>query len=148
MLEAAGIGFTIHRYAYDAGAASIGLHAAESIGAPASQLLKTLMARVDGKAVIAILPSDRQLATKRLAAALGGKSAAMMPPAEAERISGYKIGGVSPFGQKRRMPVVIEAAAMAEPLVYLNGGQRGLQLRLALGDAAKLLGATIAAIVA
>ena len=85
---------------------------------------------------------------KKLAAALGGKAAVMMKPADAERVAGYKVGGISPFGQMRRVPVAIEISAMAQDLVYINGGQRGLQLRLAPDDAARVLGARVAAIIA
>jgi Cys-tRNA(Pro)/Cys-tRNA(Cys) deacylase len=85
---------------------------------------------------------------KKLAAALKGKSATMAPVPDAERITGYKVGGVSPFGQKKRLPTVMEAAALAEPYVFLNGGQRGLQVKLAPADAVKALGAATAAIVA
>ena len=67
---------------------------------------------------------------KKLAAALGGKSAAMMAPADAERLTGYHVGGISPFGQRKQVPTAIEESALAEPYVYVNGGQRGLQLRL------------------
>src|SRR3546814_10557477 len=85
---------------------------------------------------------------KRLAAALGGKSAAMMPAAQAERVSGYKVGGVSPFGQPRRVPVAIDADALTHPRVYINAGQRGLQARLDPRDAAKVLNAVVAPIAA
>jgi Cys-tRNA(Pro)/Cys-tRNA(Cys) deacylase len=85
---------------------------------------------------------------KKLAAALGGKTAQMMKPADAERISGYKVGGISPFGQTRRIPTVIEEQALAQGLVYINGGQRGLQVRLSPNDATTLLKAVIAPIVA
>ena len=85
---------------------------------------------------------------KKRAAALKGKSAAMAPVPDAERITGYKVGGVSPFGQKKRLPTVMEQAALAEPYVFINGGQRGLQVKLAPSDAVKALGATAATIVA
>ena len=112
-------------------------------------MLKTLIALVDGKPVCVILPSDREVSMKKLAAAMGGKSAEMMKPAEAERISGYRIGGVSPFpGQMRKLRTAIEAAALSEPYVLVNGGRRGLQLRLDPRDAAKLLDAVVAPIVA
>lgn len=83
---------------------------------------------------------------KRLAAAVGGKSAQMMKPADAERITGYKVGGVSPFGQKKRSPTVLDAAALVHPLVFVNGGQRGLQAELSPKDLVAALGATVAAI--
>lgn len=145
-LEGAKIPFSVHRYDYDPDADRIGMQAAEALGEPPARVLKTLMALADGKPVLAILPSDRQVAMKRLAAALGAKSAEMMKPADAERLSGYKVGGISPFGQMRRVPAVIEESALAEPFVYINGGQRGLQVRLAPADAAQLLAATVAAI--
>jgi Cys-tRNA(Pro)/Cys-tRNA(Cys) deacylase len=83
-----------------------------------------------------------------LAAALGGKSAQMMTPADAERLSGYKVGGISPLGQMKPLPVAIESQALAHDQVYLNGGQRGLQVRLNPGDLADLLCATVAALMA
>ncbi|HEX6001943.1 MAG TPA: Cys-tRNA(Pro) deacylase [Hyphomicrobiaceae bacterium] len=129
-LQQAGIAFTVHSYAYDPDADSIGLQAAEALGEPPARVLKTLMALVDGKPACVVVPSDREVSMKRLAAAIGGKSAQMMKPAEAERISGYKVGGISPFGQMRKVPTVIEAQALAHDLVYINGGQRGLQVRL------------------
>lgn len=147
-LEAAGVIFTVHSYDYDPGADRVGLQAAEALGEDPARVLKTLMVLLDGKPACAILPSDREVAMKKLAAALGGKSAAMMKPADAERLTGYKIGGISPFGQAKRVPVMIEAAALDHDLVYINGGQRGLQVRLAPGDAVAVLGAVAAAVVA
>ena len=148
MLEQAGIAFTVHSYDYDPDAESIGLQAAQSLGEPPERVLKTLLTLVDGKAACVIVPSDREVSMKKLAAALGGKSAQMMKPAEAERVSGYKVGGVSPFGQMRPVPVVLEQQAMAHELVYMNGGQRGLQVRLNPNDAAALLKAVVAPLVA
>jgi Cys-tRNA(Pro)/Cys-tRNA(Cys) deacylase len=104
------------------------------------------MAEVDGKPVCAILASDREVAMKRLAAAVGGKSAQMMKPADAERTTGYKVGGVSPFGRKRPTPVVLDAAALAHAQVFVNAGQRGLQARLAPTDLVAALGAVVAEI--
>jgi len=147
-LERTGIAFTVHSYDYDPSAERVGLQAAEALGEAPARVLKTLMLLVDGKPACAILASDRELSMKRFAAALGGKSAAMMPAVQAERVSGYKVGGVSPFGQPRRVPVVIDADAMAHALVYINAGQRGLQLRLAPQDAARFLAATVASIAA
>ncbi|MES2498564.1 MAG: Cys-tRNA(Pro) deacylase [Pseudomonadota bacterium] len=148
VLTQAKVAHSVHLYDYDPGGERVGLQAAEALGEPASRVLKTLMIEIDGKPACAVIPSDRELSMKKAAAALGAKSAAMMKPADAERITGYHVGGISPFGQKKRVPVAIEAAAMAEALVYINGGQRGLQVRLAPGDAAKALGAVVAALVA
>ena len=146
MLDRAGITFTIHTYDYDPDAERIGIQAAESLGEPAARVLKTLMAIVDGRPVCAIIPSDQQVAMKKLAAALGGKAAEMMKPADAERITGYKVGGISPFGQTRRVPVAIEAEALDQPYVYINGGQRGLQIRIDPKEAARILDARVAAL--
>lgn len=147
-LDKAGVAFTVHTYDYDPGADKVGLQAAEALGEVPARVLKTLMVLLDGKPASAILPSDRELSMKRLAAALGGKSAQMMPVPQAERVSGYKVGGVSPFGQPRPVPVAIEAAALDHALVYINGGQRGLQVRLDPHDVVTTLGAVSAPIVA
>ncbi len=147
-LAAAGTAFTVHSYDYDPNADRIGLQAADALGEAPERVLKTLMVLVDGKPVCAILPSDREVAMKRLAAAIGGKAAAMMKPADAERITGYKVGGISPFGQARRVPTVIEIEALDQPFVYINGGQRGLQIRIDPKDAVRILDARVAPITA
>ena len=148
MLVKAGIAFTIHEYDYDPDADSIGLQAAAAIGEDPSRVLKTLMALVDGKPACVIVPSDHEVSMKRLAAAFGGKSAQMMKPAEAERVTGYKVGGISPFGQMRPVRTAIEEQAVVHDLVYMNGGQRGLQVRLAPRDAVAVLKAVVAPLVA
>jgi Cys-tRNA(Pro)/Cys-tRNA(Cys) deacylase len=148
MLEQAGVGFTVHTYDYDPDADRIGMQAAEVLGERPERVLKTLMASVDGKAVCVIVPSDREVSMKKLAAAFGGKSAQMMKPAEAERLSGYKVGGISPFGQMRRIPTAIEAQSLAHEYVFMNGGQRGLQVRLSPRDAVTVLDAIAAPVVA
>ena len=145
-LQKAGVEFVLHAYAYDPDAPRIGLHAAESLGVDPARVLKTLMAEVDGKPVCAVLASDREVAMKRLAQAAGGKSAQMMKPADAERITGYHVGGVSPFGQKRRVATLVDAAALAHERVFVNAGQRGLQAELAPTDLVAALGATVAEI--
>lgn len=147
-LEQAGIAFTLHVYDYDPDAARVGLQAAEALGADPAQVLKTLMTLVDGKPACAVIRSDRELSMKKLAAALGGKAAQMMKPADAERMTGYKVGGISPFGQMKAVPRAMDAEAMAHALVYMNGGQRGLQVRLAPREAADLLGAVVAPLTA
>lgn len=147
-LEAAGVAFTLHSYAYDPDADSIGLQAAEALGAEPGRVLKTLMVMVDGKPALVIAPSDREVSMKRLAAAFRGKAATMTPPAEAERISGYVIGGISPFGQKRRLPVAIDLSAMAYPAVFINGGQRGLQIEASPTAVAAALQAIVAPVTA
>jgi Cys-tRNA(Pro)/Cys-tRNA(Cys) deacylase len=133
---------------YDPDAESIGLQAAEALGEPPSRVLKTLMAELDGKPVCVVLPSDREVSMKKLAAALGGKSATMMKPADAERLTGYHVGGISPFGQKKVVPTAFEVTALSEPYVFVNAGQRGLQLRLDPNDAVRVMNAVAASIVA
>ncbi len=147
-LERSGVAFTVHAYGYDPNADRIGLQAAEALGEKPHRVLKTLMALVDGKPACVIVPSDREVSMKRLAAALSAKSAEMMKPAEAERVTGYVVGGISPFGQKRRVPVLMEEAALAEPYVFLNGGQRGLQVRLDPKEALRVLGGRASPLVA
>lgn len=143
-----GTPFDLAEYTYDPGAERVGLQAAEAIGEPPQRVLKTLIAEVDGKPVCIVLPSDREASMKKVAAAFGGKAAGMTAVADAERITGYKVGGVSPFGQKRKLRTVVEESALAEPYVYVNGGQRGLQIRLAPADLLAAAEATAAAIIA
>lgn len=148
MLEAAGVAVTLHPYAYDPNADAVGLAAAEALGLDPALTLKTLMVEVNGRPACCVLPSDRQLSMKKVAAAFGGKAAAMMPPAKAEKLTGYKVGGISPFGQKRAVPTVIEAAACGAERVWINAGQRGLLLGIAPGDALQVLGARAVEVVA
>lgn len=140
-LDRAKVHYTLHTYDYDPAADSIGQAAAAALGEPAGRVFKTLMVLADGKPACVIAPSDREVAMKKAAAALGVKQAVMMKPADAERITGYKIGGISPFGQMRKVPVVLDASAADWETIYLNGGQRGLQVCLAPADAKNALGA-------
>lgn len=143
-LDKAKVAYDLHVYDYDPDAARVGLQAAESLGVPPAQVLKTLMTLVDGKPVCAVLASDQEVAMKKLAAAVGGKSAQMMKPADAERLTGYRVGGVSPFGQKRQVPTVVDEAALGHERVFVNGGQRGLQVRLVPADLIAALPAKVA----
>ena len=147
-LAAAAASFTVHAYDYDPDAESIGLQAAAALGEDPARVLKTLMALVDGKPVCVIVPSDKEVSMKKLAAAAGGKSAQMMKPAEAERVTGFKVGGISPFGQRRAVKTVIEMSALAQDHVFVNGGQRGLQVRLKPADVRDVLKAVAADVVA
>jgi len=147
-LQKAGVAFTTVTYEYDPNADRIGLQAAEAIGEEPRRVLKTLMAEVDGKAVCVVVPSDREVSMKKLAAAFGGKAASMMKPADAERATGYHVGGISPFGQKKQVPTAIEIAALDEPYVFINGGQRGLQVKLSPIDARDALKAVAAPLIA
>ena len=145
-LDRAGVAYTLASYDYDPGAERVGLQAAEALGVPPSEVLKTLMVLADGKPACVVLAPDREVSMKRLAAALGAKSAEMMKPADAERVTGYRVGGVSPFGQKRRCPVVVDQDAAALSAAFVNAGQRGLQARLAPADLVRALGAVVAAV--
>ncbi|KQV44239.1 MULTISPECIES: Cys-tRNA(Pro) deacylase [unclassified Rhizobium] len=147
-LSKAGVAFTVHAYDYDPSADRIGMAAAQALGEEPRRVLKTLMAEVDGKPVCVVVPSDHEVSMKKLAAAFSGKSANMMKPADAERLTGYHVGGISPFGQKKLVPTAIEEAALSEPHVFINGGQRGLQVRLAPVDAKTALKAVAAPLVA
>jgi Cys-tRNA(Pro)/Cys-tRNA(Cys) deacylase len=145
-LRQAGVAFSIHSYEYEGERGRVGLQAAESLGVPPGRVLKTLMAEADGKAVCLVVPSDRTVSLKKVAAVFGAKAARMMPPADAERLTGYVVGGISPFAQKRRVPVAVEERALDEPEVFINGGSRGIQVLMAPGDIVGLLDATVASL--
>jgi Cys-tRNA(Pro)/Cys-tRNA(Cys) deacylase len=141
VLEKAGVAFKLHEYDYDPNAARIGMQAAEALGVSPSRLLKTLMAKAGGQVVCVLIASDKEVSLKKLASAAGAKDAAMLPPAEAERITGYHVGGISPLGQRKRVKVFIEAGAMAHPTIVFNGGRRGLQIEIPPQELVKILGA-------
>lgn len=143
-LEKARVAFTLHEYDYDPNADSIGMQAAQALGVDPARLLKTLMAKAGSDIVCVLAPSDREVSLKKLAAAAGSKDAAMLKPAEAERITGYRVGGISPFGQKKRVNVFIEENAMKHETVIFNGGRRGLQIELPPAELVRLLGAKAA----
>lgn len=142
-LDKCGITFSVHSYEYDPAAERIGIQAAVSMGVAPRRVLKTLMAEVDGKPVCVLVPSDREVSMKKLAAAFHGKGAKMMRPADAERLTGYHVGGISPFGQRKPVTTVIDEAAMDEASVFVNGGQRGLQIELDPNTARNALGAIV-----
>jgi Cys-tRNA(Pro)/Cys-tRNA(Cys) deacylase len=141
-LQKAGVAFTLQEYDYDPNAARIGLQAAEALGVEPARVLKTLMARVGDKVVCVLAPSNREVNLKKLALVAGAKSAAMLAAAEADRITGYHVGGISPFGQKKRVRAFIEKSALPFERIVLNGGRRGLQVELAPDDVVRLLDAT------
>jgi len=141
-LSKAGVAFELHPYDYDPDAPRVGLQAAEALGWAPEQVFKTLMTLVDAKPVCVVVPSDCEVSMKKLAAAAGGKSAQMMKPADAERLTGFKVGGVSPFGQRKAVPTFIDETAILFDRVLINGGQRGLLLELAPDEAARASAAT------
>jgi Cys-tRNA(Pro)/Cys-tRNA(Cys) deacylase len=143
-LTRAGVAFTLHEYAYDPDAARIGMQAAEALGVDPVRLLKTLMAKAGAAVVCVLVPSDSEVSLKKLAAAAGVKDAVMLPAADAERITGYHVGGISPFGQKRRTRVFIAQSALAHGTILVNGGRRGLQIEIAPADLVRVLEATAA----
>lgn len=145
-LVAAGIAFTEHPYAHDPAAASFGLEAAEALGIEPDRVFKTLLAEVDGRLVVGVVPVTGKLDLKALAAAVGGKKAAMADPAVAERRTGYVVGGISPVGQKTAHPTVLDETVELWDTVFVSGGRRGFDIELAPADLARATSAVIAAI--
>jgi Cys-tRNA(Pro)/Cys-tRNA(Cys) deacylase len=143
----AGIQFKLHQYAHDASAESFGLEAAEALELAPERVFKTLLAQLDGRAlVVALVPVHRQLDLKALATACGAKKAMMAPVALAERSTGYVAGGISPLGQRKRLPTVVDASLLRQETVYVSGGRRGLEIELAPRDLVALTAASAAAI--
>lgn len=146
----AGVTHTVHEYAHDPSAASYGSEAAEAMGVDPDRVHKTLLAAADvggrEQLVVGIVPVSAQLDLKALAAAVGAKKASMADPAAAERATGYVVGGISPLGQKKRLPTVLDQAALAFPTVFVSGGRRGLEIELAPADLVRLTSAVTAPI--
>ncbi|WP_059009133.1 Cys-tRNA(Pro) deacylase [Streptomyces specialis] len=142
----AGVAFTLHAYAHDPAAPSWGEEAARALGADPGRVFKTLVAEVDGAWTVAVVPVAASLGLKALAAAVGGKRAAMADPAAAERATGYVLGGISPLGQRKRLPTVVDASATGHPTVFVSGGRRGLEIELAPAALIGLTGALVAPI--
>jgi Cys-tRNA(Pro)/Cys-tRNA(Cys) deacylase len=140
------IDFTLHPYEVDPDATSYGEAAAEALGISPDQIFKTLVTEVDGVLVVAVVPVAASLDLKALAAAASGKRAAMADPQVAERATGYVVGGISPLGQRRRLPTVVDSSVSGLATVYVSAGRRGLQIELAPADLLRLTGATTAAI--
>ncbi|MEV0056913.1 Cys-tRNA(Pro) deacylase [Saccharopolyspora shandongensis] len=138
------ISHQVHAYEHDPRAESFGLEAAEALGQPPERIFKTLVAEVDGKLAVGVVPVTGQLDLKALAAAVGGKKAKMAEIADAERATGYVAGGISPLGQKKRLPVVIDASATGFDTIYCSAGRRGLEIELAADDLVRLLDARVA----
>lgn len=143
-LTEAGIAFSTHAYEHDPAAASYGLEAAQVLGLPAEQVFKTLLADVDGELVVAIVPVVGKLDLKALAAAVGGKRADMADAKLAERTTGYVVGGISPFGQRKRLRTVLDETAILYDTVYVSGGRRGFDLGLSPDDLLALTDGTTA----
>jgi len=143
-LERAGVPFTVHEYPHDPRAESYGQEASQALGVSPDRVFKTLVADVDGALVTGVVPVEGQLDLKALAAACGGKKAAMAQVAAAERATGYVAGGISPVGQRKRLPVVVDASALGFETVFCSAGRRGLEIELAPADLVRAAGATVA----
>ncbi|RIK96372.1 MAG: Cys-tRNA(Pro) deacylase [Proteobacteria bacterium] len=145
--QEAGVEHAVLAYEHDPDAEAYGEEAARALGVPPAEVFKTLVAKTDaGQLVVAVVPVAQRLDPKALAAALGAKRVELAPPAEAERATGYVVGGISPLGQKRRLPTVIDASALAHARIHVSAGRRGLEIRLAPADLVRLVAATTAPI--
>ncbi|WP_369134599.1 Cys-tRNA(Pro) deacylase [Modestobacter sp. I12A-02662] len=147
-LERAAAPFTLHEYdpADGAGGHGYGEVAVAALGADPARVLKTLVTRVDGTLTVAVVPVSAQLDLKALAAAAGGRRAAMAEPADAERATGYVRGGISPLGQRKALPTVVDESALGFPTVLVSAGRRGLQVELDPADLVRLTRARTAPI--
>ena len=147
-LEEAGIAFTVHEYERGDDLHDFGREAAAKLGLDPDQVFKTLLVTADGETAVAIVPVSGKLALKAVGKALGAKRVEMCDPAVAERVTGYVRGGISPFGQKKRLPTVIDELATVFDVVYVSGGKRGLDIGVAPGDLIERLSAVVADIAA
>jgi Cys-tRNA(Pro)/Cys-tRNA(Cys) deacylase len=145
-LTEAGVAFTVHAYEHDPSHPSYGEEAAEAMGVSPERVFKTLVADVDGALVVAVVPVAGSLDLKALASAVGGKRAAMADPALAERTTGYVRGGISPLGQRKKLPTVLDSSAEVHGTVCVSAGRRGLEVELAPRDLASLTSAVLAPI--
>ncbi|MCL3993585.1 Cys-tRNA(Pro) deacylase [Streptomyces lavenduligriseus] len=145
-LTAAGVDFTVHSYDHDPSHPSYGEEAAEAMGVSPDRVFKTLVAEVDGSLVVGVVPVSGSLDLKALAAAVGGKRATMADPALAERTTGYVRGGISPLGQRKKLPTVLDDSAGAHPTICVSAGRRGLEVELSPKDLAALTDAVLAPI--
>ena len=139
--ERAGIAFTVHEYEHDPGAGSFGLEAVEKLGLDPARVFKTLVVDVDGVLTVAIVPVEAQLDLRSL-----GKRARLAEARAAERATGYVTGGISPLGQRRPLPTLLDESALAFDTIHVSGGRRGLELELAPADLLALTGGRTAAV--
>lgn len=147
-LARAGVSFTEHPYDHDPTHPSFGLEAAEALGLDPSTVFKTLLADVDGRLVVAVLPVTSSLSLKALAAAVGAKRASLAAPADAERATGYVVGGISPLGGRKALPTVVDSSAQRLATMYVSGGRRGFDVGLAPADLIRLTRAVTAEVCA
>ena len=145
-LERARIPFQVHYYHVDPTDGPYGEAVAEAVGVNGNRMFKTLIASVDGRPMVGIVPVERQLSLKALAKVAFGKRAHMVEAKDAERLTGYVVGGISPFGRTRNLPVFVDESALDHETIYVSGGQRGIQLEIAPDLLVALSSATPAAI--
>ncbi|WP_122902574.1 Cys-tRNA(Pro) deacylase [Acinetobacter sp. B51(2017)] len=141
ILKSQKIDYSIHEYEHDPQAKSFGLEAAEKLGLHVNEVFKTLLVTDDKTYYVAVLPVEYQLNLKKVATAVGAKKLHMADPKDAERLTGYLVGGISPVGQKKRLKTVIDVSAQQLTKMYVSGGKRGLDIGLAPQDLAKVLAA-------
>jgi len=147
ILDRAGVDYRVHVYAVaEKVGDGYGAAVASAIGLPGARVFKTLVAEVDDEPVVAVIPVDRRLATKRLARVIGGKRCSLAAPALAERLTGYVTGGISPFGQRRNLKTILDSSASEFETIAVSGGQRGIQLELAPVRVLEVTGGTMAPI--
>jgi Cys-tRNA(Pro)/Cys-tRNA(Cys) deacylase len=146
LLDKQRVAHTLHSYEHDPRHESFGLEAAEALGLVPGRVFKTLVAEVDGKLAVGVVPVTGQLDLKGLAAALKGKKARMAVVADAERATGYVAGGISPLGQKKRLPVVVDSSALEFETVFCSAGRRGLEVEITPAELVRLTNAVIAPI--
>lgn len=145
-LATAGVPFAVHSYNHDPAVGSYGREAAEALNVAPERVFKTLIVNVDGTLRVGVVPITGQLDLKALAAAVGGKRAAMAEPTVAERSSGYIVGGISPLGQRRPLRTVLDDSVLEHPTMFVSAGRRGLEIELAPSDLIALTNALTAAI--
>lgn len=145
-LERAGVSYTVCSYTHDPGVESYGLEAAQALGVDPARVFKTLLVDTDSGLVVGVVSVAQSLDLKAVAAALGSKRATMADPRVAERATGYVVGGISPIGQKKALPTVVDASASAYETILVSGGKRGFDIELAPTDLVALTGATVAQI--
>jgi Cys-tRNA(Pro)/Cys-tRNA(Cys) deacylase len=148
----AGIVHEVHEYPHDAraslreGGRGYALEAVEALGIDPGRVFKTIVVAVDGRLALAVVPADSEVDLKAVADALGGRKAAVAPPAEAEKATGYVLGGISPLGTRRPLPVVLDASASSFPTIHVSAGRRGLEIEVAAADLVRLTSGRLAPI--
>jgi Cys-tRNA(Pro)/Cys-tRNA(Cys) deacylase len=148
----AGVAYEVHEYAHDAraslqqGGRGYALEAVDALGIEASRVFKTIVVSVDARLALAVVPADAEVDLKAVAHALGGRKAAIALPADAEKATGYVLGGISPLGTRRPLPVVIDSSAASFPTIHVSGGRRGLEIELAAADLVRLTAGRLASV--